>query len=148
MRFKVPQNVQREDTIIGPLTLKQMGILGGGGGLAYAIFITLSKSYFIEVWLPPVLLIVLLTLAVAFLKVHSLPFHVFLMNVFEYNYLPKKRVWTQGNLIKANLYEEKKTATKTETANKPTPNIEAIAETLDSAGKKHALQSMINQNYK
>ena len=80
MQFKVPQDVQREDTIIGPITLKQMVILGIGGGLAYGIYIGLSKSYFIEVWLPPVVIISGITLAFAFLKIHSLPFHIFLMN--------------------------------------------------------------------
>ena len=44
MQYKVPQDVQREDTIIGPLTLKQLGILGVGGGIAYGIYISLGKN--------------------------------------------------------------------------------------------------------
>ena len=96
MQFKVPQDVQREDTIIGPITLKQMIILGVGGGIAYAIYVSLAKTYFMEIWLPPVAIVSAITLAFTFLKIHNLPFHVFLMNFIEYNLLAKKRTWTQG----------------------------------------------------
>ena len=97
MKYKVPQDVQREDTIIGPLTLKQMGILGAGGGVAYAIYISLATDYFIEIWLPPVAIVVVITLAFAFLKIHSMPFYLFLMNFLEYKILPNKRTWVQGS---------------------------------------------------
>ncbi len=99
MRFKVPQNVQREDTIIGPLTLRQLLILGVGGGVAYALYVSLSTTYFIEIWLPPVAIVGALTAAFAFLKIHEMPFHIFLMNFLEYHLLPKKRIWIQGSGI-------------------------------------------------
>lgn len=148
MRFKVPQNVQREDTIIGPLTLKQMGILGIGGGLTYMIYISLSATYFIEVWLLPVAFTGLLTLAFAFLKIHSLPFYEFLMNLIEYNVLPKKRIWIQGSGIPFispfQNAEKKKNNKKTEKIEeKQKPNIQEISEILDSAGKKKELKNLI-----
>jgi PrgI family protein len=96
LQYKVPQDVQREDTIIGPLTLKQLIMLGAGGGLAYVIYVSLAKAYYIEIWLPPVIIVSLITLAFTFLKVHSLPFHLFLMNLIEFRLLPKKRGWVQG----------------------------------------------------
>lgn len=97
MQFKVPQNVQREDTIIGPLTMKQLIIIGGGGGLAYAIYIILTKAgYFVEVWLPPVALIVIITVSFAFVKVHELTFYRFVLFFIEYTLLPKKRYFVLG----------------------------------------------------
>lgn len=96
MQFKVPQDVQRKDTIIWSLTLQQMAICGIGGGIAYGIYVSLSKAYFIEVWLPPVIIISAITLAFAFLKIHSLPFHEFLMNFIEYHLLARQRYWIQG----------------------------------------------------
>ena len=75
MRHKVPQDVQREDTIIGPITLRQLAILGGGGAIAYVIYVSLVKTYFWQVWLPPVIVVSGITLAFAFLKIHNLPFH-------------------------------------------------------------------------
>lgn len=97
MQFKVPQNVQREDTIIGPITWKQLIILAIGGGIAYALYIGLYKAgYFIEVWLPPVLVVVVLTLVFAFLKIHELTFYTFLLYFLEYMILPKKRHFILG----------------------------------------------------
>ncbi len=95
MQFKVPQDVQREDQIIGPLTLRQLIIVAVGGGMAYMIYVQLSKTYYTEVWLPPVFIISALTVALAFLKIHGLPFHEFLMHFIEYKFLPKKRIWIQ-----------------------------------------------------
>lgn len=97
MQFKVPQDVQRKDTIIWSLTIQQLIICGIGGGIAYAIYIQLSKTYFMEVWLPPVVIISAITLAFAFLTIHNLPFDEFLMHFIEYHILPRKRFWIQGS---------------------------------------------------
>lgn len=83
MQFKVPQNVQREDTIIGPVTMKQLIICGIGGGLAYAVYVVLAKAYFWEIWLWPVGILVLLTAAIAFLKIHDIPFYKFVLLFLE-----------------------------------------------------------------
>jgi hypothetical protein len=73
-----------------------LAILGIGGGIAYAIYVSLAKTYFIEIWLPPVAIVGGLTVALAFLKIHDLPFHLYLLYLTEFNLLPKKRIWTQG----------------------------------------------------
>lgn len=153
MQFKVPQDVQREDTIIGPITLKQMGILGIGGGLAYSIYVTLSKTYFIEIWLPPVAIISLITLAFAFLKIHQLPFHEYLMNMIEYNVLPKKRMWIQGGgypFIPPASEEKKQEDKKIKQAQvaEKEKSIEELSAVLDRNSKKEGLNKIINQNYK
>lgn len=96
MRFKVPQDVQRADQIIGPLTWKQLIILGAGGGICYAIYITLAKTYYLEIWLPPVVIVGGITFALAFLNIHGLPFERWLLAFIEYHFLPKKRIWRQG----------------------------------------------------
>lgn len=138
MQFKVPQDVQREDQIIGPLTLKQMGILGIGGGTAYAIYVSLARSYYIEVWLPPVAIVGALTLALAFLKVHGLPFHRFLMNFTEYKLLNRQRFWIQstGDPFYIPSKEDKKETKKVTQNDKKTPqNIAEISKVLDNAGQ-------------
>ncbi|MBI2464331.1 PrgI family protein [Candidatus Peregrinibacteria bacterium] len=93
MQFKVPQDVQREDTIVGPLTLRQLIICGIGGGISYTLYLLLAKIYFIEIWLPPVIFISLITVAFAFVKIHNLTFLRFLMMSILFNFLPKKRNW-------------------------------------------------------
>ena len=49
MQYKIPQNVRIEDKIVGPLTLKQLIILGVGGGITYAIYVALARVYYVEV---------------------------------------------------------------------------------------------------
>lgn len=139
MQYKVPQDVQREDTIIGPLTLKQMIILGAGGGLAYAIYVSLATTYYMEIWLPPVAIVVIITLAFAFLKIHNLPFYRFLMNFIEFHIMPKKRIWIQGTgtAFMSLLDRQKKedAIQKEKIKNVETEeNIEKLSKILDSHG--------------
>lgn len=139
MQYKVPQDVQREDTIIGPLTLKQMTILGIGGGIAYALYVSLAQLYFVEIWLPPVVIVSSLTLAFTFLKVHSLPFHVYLMNLIEYQLLPRKRIWVQGTGTPSyDFAPEKKKDKKNNVSkvNKSNKTLAELTEVLDSHGTK------------
>lgn len=43
--IKIPQNVYIEDRIVGPLTLRQIIIVGIGCGFSYAIWSSISKAY-------------------------------------------------------------------------------------------------------
>lgn len=139
MQFKVPQDVQRRDTIIWSLTIQQMIICGIGGGIAYAIYISLSKTYFMEVWLPPVAIISAFTAAFAFLKIHSLPFHEFLMNFIEYHLLAKQRFWIQGAgypFIPPFDDSKKKTEkSKLPENRKPRKSLEELSKVLDTQGE-------------
>jgi hypothetical protein len=93
VQFKVPQNVQREDQIVGPLTLRQLIICGIGGGLAYAVYIILGREYELITTLPPVIIIAAITLLFAFIKPLDLTFAKFLLVYLEFMLLPKKRYW-------------------------------------------------------
>lgn len=157
MQFKVPQDVQREDTIIGPITIKQLIILGIGGGIAYAIYVGLAASYYMEIWLPPVIIVGGLTLAFAFLKIHEMPFHIFLMNFIEYHLLPRQRIWIQGTgypFIPPFEEPKKKQETHEEIKKKPIKSIAELTKVLDTHGeishqeKKEGLKQIIEQNYK
>jgi len=97
MQFKVPQNVQREDTIVGPLTLKQLIICAIGGTISYGIYVSLAKIYLWITWLPPVAVVTLITLAFAFLKPLDLSFTKYVLLFSEYSLLPKKRIWVKGS---------------------------------------------------
>ena len=97
MQFKVPQNVQREDKIVGPLTLKQLIICAGGGIVAYGIYVSLGRYYIWITWLPPVAIVVIITLAFAFARPLDLSFTQWLMLWIEYSLLPRKRMWTKSS---------------------------------------------------
>jgi len=166
MQFKVPQDVQRADTIVGPLTWKQLIILGAGGGIAYAIYISLAKSYYMEVWLPPVVVVGALTMALAFIKIHGLDFERFLLCFIEYHFLPKKRIWQKGQAESFVIYLQRRSEEKRKP--KPTKKVDEgekksiaeLSDIVDSYGglnneivaekqqKKEMLQKIINHTEK
>ncbi|HCW31934.1 MAG: hypothetical protein UT36_C0003G0104 [Candidatus Peregrinibacteria bacterium GW2011_GWF2_39_17] len=96
MQFKIPQNVQMEDKIVGPLTLKQLIIVAVGGGIDYFIYVSLARVYVLTVWIVPVAVIGLITLAIAFIKIQGISFIRYLLLSFEFYLKPRKRVWTAG----------------------------------------------------
>ena len=62
MQFQVPQYIEVEDKLVGPLTLKQFVYLAGAGGISYILF---RKLPFL-VALPLIAIIVGFALALAF----------------------------------------------------------------------------------
>ncbi len=70
MRFEVPQFIDIEDKIFGPLTFKQFIYVAGGGGLCYGVY-RLLPLYFA---IPLILAIALLAWALAFYKINNQPF--------------------------------------------------------------------------
>lgn len=131
MQFKVPQNVQREDKIVGPLTLKQLIICGIGGGLAYAIYVSLGKDYQWFTWLPPVAIVSIITLLFTFVRPLDLDFSKFLAVYLEYVLLPQKRFWVQSSAeVVISMYSSNKPQSKIE------KKAEAKAEQMINKAKK------------
>ncbi len=93
LQYKIPQNVEVEDTIIGPITMKQLIIIGIGGGLAYVFYITLAKYHYIEVWGPPVGITSLITILIAFVEIRGISFVKWFLLMIEAMVLPRQRVW-------------------------------------------------------
>lgn len=62
MQFQIPQYIEVEDKIIGPLSLKQFVYLAGAGGIAYVLF---RKLPFL-IALPLIAVVVGFSLALAF----------------------------------------------------------------------------------
>ena len=94
MRFQIPQNVQREDTIVGPVTFMQLSIVLIGGGLTYVMYLFLvSLEFDIYVWAPITAILGGLTLIIAFVKIFDMKFYHFFFYFLEYNFKPRKRHW-------------------------------------------------------
>lgn len=135
MQYKIPQNVQIEDKIVGPLTLKQLITLGVGGGITYAIYVGLAKTFYIEIWFIPTLVPAILTLLITFVKINGIPFGKWCFLMAEYFLKPKKRsfVMGAGDLYSATLFAEKpktvQTLSETETkAERDREHLEKIGE--------------------
>jgi hypothetical protein len=149
MQYKIPQNVQVEDKIVGPLTLKQLIILGSGGGFSYALYTILAKAYYWQVWAIPVFLPAILTILIAFGKIGGIPFGKWCFLSIEYFVNPKKRTFIMGGAdnYSATLFAEKPKAvqTNTDVADKLVRDRERlskigeISKVLDSYGKPQAI---------
>ncbi len=91
MQYQVPQFIEIEDKIFGPLTLKQFLYLAGGGGLCL-LFFTLLPIYFAVMCMIPV---IALALALAFYRVNDRPFIVVIEHAFGYFFGHKLYLWKQ-----------------------------------------------------
>ena len=89
MRFQVPQFIEVEDKIIGPLTIRQFIYLAGGVGWFVAMWIVLPLWAAILLGAP----VTLFGLALAFYKVNDRPFIDVLQSAFEYSLNHKLYVW-------------------------------------------------------
>lgn len=89
MRFEVPQFIEIEDKIFGPLTWRQFLYLGGGLGMAVVIFLMLPLIIFLIFGIP----LALLAGALAFYPVNSRPFSYFLESVLNYITKDKLYLW-------------------------------------------------------
>lgn len=93
MQFKVPQNIDMQDRIIGPLTLSQFFYLLFGGLIIYILFDKLvlgGLSFLFWILATP---IGLLSFAMAFLKVNDRPFPYFFLAAIRFLSQPRQRVW-------------------------------------------------------
>ena len=80
MRFEVPQYIDIEDKIIGPLTWKQFIYISGGLGAMVVCFFWLPFILFMLVGIP----IGALFAALAFYPINNRPFSIFLESVWKY----------------------------------------------------------------
>lgn len=91
-KFVVPQFIDAEDKILGPITVRQFLICLGA---AFAIFLEykiLAFAYFIV----GVIFTGGLAAVFAFLKINGQPFHIFFVNFLETTFRPSLRTWQKG----------------------------------------------------
>jgi len=111
-QFTVPQFIDVENKIIGPITTRQFLIILAAGivaALAYRLF---DFSLFLTV----TIVVFGLAIVFSFVRVNGRPFHFFILNVVQTLRRPSLRVWNNRAIV--NQVAEK-TFVKPEV--KPTP---------------------------
>jgi len=103
MRFQIPQFIDVEDKIFGPLTLKQFIYVAGGASAGVVAVLFLGLFFGLLVASP----IIVLALALAFYKINNRPFVHTLESAFKYATKDKLYIWRK---------EEKEKTTEDETA--------------------------------
>lgn len=89
MLFQVPQLIDIEDKIVGPLTIKQFLYLGGGMMILAFLWVSLTLGAFIIASIP----IIFLSLSLSFYKINGRPFIYFLNSFIIYSIKPKLYLW-------------------------------------------------------
>lgn len=90
MRFQVPQFIEIEDKIFGPLTLKQFIYMAGGGGLSFIVFVVFD-SFILSI--VPIIIIMVISSAFAFYKINNKPFVGIVESAFHYYFGNKLYMW-------------------------------------------------------
>ena len=94
MRFQVPQFIEVEDKIFGPLTLKQFVYLAGAGGVLFILLKIFPVIVAVFLAIP----IVALAVALAFYKVNDRPFVFALESAFKYLLSNRLYIWKSKDI--------------------------------------------------
>jgi hypothetical protein len=89
MRFQVPQFIDIEDKIFGPLTIKQFIYLAGGAGLCFILFRFLP----LIIVIPLGVVVIGLSLALAFYQINNKPLIYIIQSAFGYFFSNKLYLW-------------------------------------------------------
>lgn len=90
MQFKVPQFIEIEDRIFGPLTFRQFVYLVGGAGLSYIIYSLGIPFFFRAILIAPILT---LSGLLAFYKINNKPLVFTLEAAFRYFFNRRLYLW-------------------------------------------------------
>lgn len=107
MRYIVPQFIDTEDKIFGPITVRQFLILTIGGLL---IFISFKLADF-SLFMLEAFIFGGLSIVIAFVKVNGKKFHNFFLDMLEFLFKVKKlSIWQkkESNFVKESVEKEEK----------------------------------------
>ncbi len=90
-QFVIPQFIDVEDKIIGPITARQFIILLAVAIVLFIFYKLFTFIYFLIFALP----IFGLGVVLAFIKVNGQPFHFFLLNLLQTLRRPPLRIWNK-----------------------------------------------------
>ncbi len=120
MQFQVPQFIETEDKIVGPLTLTQFLYIGAGGGICFILFFFLQTA----LWIFFVLLVMPAAVSLAFVQINGRPLPIVMLAALGYYWKPRFYIW------------------KRETVALPTSH---ISEIKTGGGAKSLLDNLVEQ---
>ena len=104
MQYQVPQFIEIEDKIFGPLTFKQFLYVGGGSAIGFIFWMTTPKIVALLIGAP----LVGFFMAAAFYKVNGRPFLMFIEGAIKYMLSSKLYIWRKTEKKPEKKQEEAK----------------------------------------
>ena len=89
MQFQVPQFIETEDKVVGPLTLRQFMYIAGAGAASAVLYFTVAS------WLWFLFTIILLggAIGIAFVKIGGRPLSNVIMSALGFYWRPQTYIW-------------------------------------------------------
>lgn len=134
-QFTVPQFIDVEDKIIGPITTRQFIIL-----LATAIIIAICYRIFdFSAFIVASVVLAAMSGSLAFFKINGRPFHFFILNLIQTLKRTRLRVWNNFGNVYEGAEMEQEAAAAVETSVAPqkryeTSRLAELALTVDTRG--------------
>ncbi len=95
MQYKIPVQIENEDPIIWPLSLRQLAIIMVGSGIAYSLFKWLEPTLWSEIAAAPSIVILTLAFAIAIFKHSEMTFVPFVLALTRFHTNNKERKWVK-----------------------------------------------------
>jgi hypothetical protein len=94
MQYKIPIQIENEDTIVLGLSLRQLGIMMVFGGIAYALFQFL-ESRIGGIALVPAIIVAGIGIGIALVRIAEMTFLPLTLNFLRMSLNGKARPWSQ-----------------------------------------------------
>jgi len=118
MQFQVPQFIEKEAKIVGPLTFKQFLYLGAGGVVVFFLYFYLAAKNLLAFALITIFLAIG-ALAFAFLKIGGQPLLTILLKFLNFSFSSKIYLWKKKAVSPRVIKREEKLK-KEEPSGEPT----------------------------
>ena len=102
MRFSVPQFIEYEAKIVGPLTFKQFIYVGLTAAVCFVLYFSVPFSIFILACF----VLGIGSLALAFLKIGGRPLPTIIGNFLRYSLTPKMYIWRKKEQPEPKVYKK------------------------------------------
>lgn len=89
MQFSVPQFIDIESKIVGPLTIRQFAIVAIPALIAFALFFVLSLVF----WIPIAIVLVGVAVSFAFIKMGGRPLYMIAVYALKFLWQPRLYLW-------------------------------------------------------
>lgn len=133
MLFNIPQFIDVEDKVAGPLTAKQIFWLVGMGAVLFLVWTIFDITAFLALTVP----IIIIFSIFAFYRPYNQSFLTFVINSVMFLFRPKLFVWDRPGMIretKVNVSSQEN-LTKNNQKRLTIEEIHAIAQVVDRKGK-------------
>lgn len=96
MQYKIPLQIENEDTIVAGLSIRQLAIMGMWGGIGFTIFKTLETSLgpkgALVFAIPPIIIGII----IALIRIAEMTFLPAILNYLRLQLNSKERIWSMG----------------------------------------------------